>query len=115
MVYKVVFQLSAGDTGVHRAMLRQLDNLLVYFEGRVLEVEVVVHGQAYPLLLADSIYGAEVSALEGRGVQWLLCANTIRSLPVGAIWLPEVRIIPAGVGHLVERQLEGWAYLRAGE
>ncbi|ASZ13335.1 hypothetical protein CK934_21405 [Chitinophaga sp. MD30] len=100
---------------VHRALLRQLGNLLVYFEGRLLKAEVVVHGQAYPLLSEESAYREEIMSLQGRGVQWLLCANTIRSLSASASWLPGVRIIPAGVGHLVERQLEGWAYLRAGE
>lgn len=115
MKYKVVFQITTADQEVQQAMIRQLFNLLVHFEATGVKVEVVVHGQAWPLLLAhNNSFLTDLQDLEKKGVKWLLCGNTQKQQGLTAAQLlPFVGIVAAGIGHLVERQQEGWAYIRS--
>lgn len=114
MKYKVVFQITAADQEVQQAMIRQLFNLLAHFKEIGVEVEVVVHGHAWPLLLSgNNSFLTDLQDLQEKGVKWLLCANTQKQQDLTtARLLPFVGIVPAGIGHLVERQQEGWAYIR---
>lgn len=115
MKHKVVFQVTTADQEVHQAMIRQLFNLLAHFKETGVEVEVVVHGHAWPLLLsANNNFLTDLQGLQHKGVKWLLCANTQKQQDLTAAQLlPFVGIVPAGIGHLVERQQEGWAYIRS--
>lgn len=97
-------------------MLGQINNLLDYChtnDKRVV-VEVAVHGKAYGLLLQQENPLLEpVNTLAARSVRWLICHNTMKSHHLKETDLPEyATIIPSAVAHLIERQLEGWAYIK---
>ncbi|WP_291906598.1 DsrE family protein [Chitinophaga sp. CB10] len=112
---QVVFQITSVEEEAHRAMLGQVRNLLRYAAGKGIapRVEVVVHGGAWPLLTGGTETEAGVRELAHDKVEWLICRNTMNSHQVTeSQLLPFVKIVPAGVGHLVERQQEGWAYIR---
>jgi intracellular sulfur oxidation DsrE/DsrF family protein len=114
MGYKVVFQITAVEQEVQQSMIRQLFNLLAYFKEESVEVEVVVHGNAWPLLLTGSRFADDLRHLQEQGVRWLLCGNTQKQQALSpAQLLPFVVIVPAGIGHVVERQAAGWAYIRS--
>ncbi|MBV7530596.1 DsrE family protein [Chitinophaga sp. sic0106] len=112
---QVVFQITTAGEDMHKAMLGQIRNLLTYAagKGQAVRVEVIVHGGAWPLLMHDSPSANAVAVLAQDKVAWLICRNTMNSQHVTeSELLPFVEIVPAGVGHLVERQMEGWAYIR---
>lgn len=113
-MHQVVFQITSSEVAAHQSMLGQLHNLLQYFEEKV-QVEVVVHGAAWPLLLsAGNPLAEKVTVLHQRGVQWLICRNTLDSHQLEMeLLLPFTRVVAAGVGHLVERQAQGWAYIKS--
>ncbi|SKA29589.1 hypothetical protein SAMN04488128_103143 [Chitinophaga eiseniae] len=113
---QVIFQITAAAPEAQKALLGQLHNLLQYYHDRQsrITVEVAVHGDAYPLLFtADNPFAGKVEELHARSVSWLICQNTIngRQLKMDQL-LPFVEVVPAAVAHLVERQAEGWAYIR---
>ncbi|TWF34846.1 hypothetical protein FHW36_11044 [Chitinophaga polysaccharea] len=113
---KVVFQITSGDADVQLSMLGQLHNLLAQaaIEQTSLEVEVVVHGQAWNLLLPTANPLAEkVRLLQERTVLFIICANTLRGREMQLTdLLPGIALVPAAIFHLVKRQQEGWAYIR---
>lgn len=101
---------------MQQSMLGQLNNLLQYFHQKEvrISVEVAVHGEAFNLLLQqDNPLAGKVEDLHNRSVQWLICENTLRSNDLQHTnLLPFTSTVPAAIGHLVERQLQGWAYIR---
>ncbi|SEW57263.1 DsrE family protein [Chitinophaga arvensicola] len=113
---QVVFQITSAASDAQLAMLGQLHNLLQYTDAQKtrIAIEVVVHGQAWNLLLAaENPLADKVAVLYSRSVRFLICQNTLNShqLPVAQL-LSFVAVVPAAVAHLVERQHEGWAYIR---
>lgn len=112
MTYKVVMQLSSSDYGLHKAMLDQIVNLLNNLDD--LQIEVVIHGQAYPFLLENSLFNLHVQDLKEKNVHFLICKNTMHAhnLILNDL-IQGVSIVQSGVAHLVKRQTEGWAYLKA--
>ncbi|MBO9729881.1 MAG: DsrE family protein [Chitinophaga sp.] len=113
---QVVFQITSGEQEVQLAMLGQLHNLLqqaAATETRIV-VEVVVHGQAWNLLLKEGNPLAEkVQSLQDRAVKFLICRNTLNSRQLQITqMLPLTGEVPAGIFHLISRQQEGWAYIR---
>lgn len=113
---QVIFQITAGTPEAQKALLGQLHNLLQYYHDRQagITVEVAVHGDAYPLLFAaDNPFTDRVKDLHTRSVRWLICQNTINGQQLRPDQLfPFVEVVPAAVAHLVERQSEGWSYIR---
>lgn len=113
---QVVFQITSGEQHAQLSMLGQLNNLLNYTdesETRI-AIEVVVHGHAWNLLLADGHpFPEKITALQERSVRFLICRNTLNSRQLTTAQLfPFVEVVPAAIAHLVERQHQGWAYIR---
>ena len=111
--YKVIFQLSDNDTFVQKSLIRQLSNLLEAMKD--ISVEVVTHGYGIDFLLEDSPFRNNIDALQCKGVDFLACENTLRqeNLDRSAL-LKSTSIVPAGIAHIVQRQSEGWSYIKAG-
>jgi len=111
--YKVVFQLSNNDTFIYKALVSQLNNLLEAMDG--ICIEVVTHGYGIDLLLENSPFRENIRDLSSKGVAFLACENTIRAEKLDASqFINTTRIIPAGVAHIVQRQRQGWAYIKSG-
>lgn len=113
---QVVFQITSSEPAAQKAMLGQLHNLLQYFQDKQtrIAVEVVVHGDAFSLLLTSgNPFADKVQALQESAVKWLICNNTMRGHHLERHQLFSfVEIVPAAIGHLVERQAAGWSYIR---
>lgn len=112
--HHVVWQVVDDGPVMHERLLRQVANLLADLGAEGVEVEVVAHGAGLDLLLPGGAAARLVRDLQGRGVAFLACENTLRSreLEVGDL-LADVRAVPSGVAAIVRRQSQGWSYLRA--
>lgn len=112
--HRIVMQLVSGDTLVHKGLMRQLRNMLEAEPN--LQMEVVCHGPGMDLLMSDrSIAADKVKQFSERGIVFLACENTIkeRNLDRSKV-LPEAGFVKAGIIHIVERQEQGWSYIKAG-
>lgn len=79
----------------------------------VIQVELVTHGPGIGLCLPGSASAEAVQALMARGVAVAACENTLRSQDMDRGRLAEgVVTVPSGIGELVRKQHQGWAYLR---
>lgn len=105
---------SAGPLadGALSAVLRSTQNAVAAL-GPEVRVEAVIQGPGVALLADDSGFGDAISTAVASGVRVLACGNSLRSAGVPAErLLPGIDVVPAAIAHLVERQWEGWAYVR---
>lgn len=112
--HRIVMQLVSGDTLVHKGLMRQLRNMLE--AAPTMQMEVVCHGPGMDLLMSDrSIVADKVKHFSGRGIVFLACENTIKEKQLDrSKVLPEAGYVQAGIIHIVERQEDGWSYIKAG-
>lgn len=114
---KVIFHIDEREKW--DLTLANVNNLLNYAEsiGRPTEVEILVN--APPVM--DLQLGIEeskeiqdtISELQERQVVVAACQNALRSHDVPEnLLIPDIKLVPAGVGELVEKQEEGFAYIR---
>ncbi len=108
----VVVHLDEDGEDKHRALLRNVGNL-VRDLGDQTTVELVAHGPGIALCLADSVLAEELQALIARGVVAAACENTLTTKGIARERLAAgVATVPSGVGELVRKQWQGWAYVR---
>lgn len=108
----VVVHLDEDGEAKHQALLRNLGNVLDDL-GAGTEVELVAHGAGIGLCLADSPQAEGLQALIARGVVVVACENTLRHQGIDPERLAAgVVTVPAGIGEVVRKQYQGWAYVR---
>ncbi len=112
--YKIVIQLTSGDTAVHRSVTKQINNLLTGAPKS--QIEVVCHNQGISFLVtAKTLQAEKVRELKARGVVFAACENSMRDRKIKREeLLPEATTVPSGVLEIVKKQRKKWAYLKAG-
>ena len=110
---RVVVQVSEADPARWNLALNNVRNLQQDLGADNVTVEVVAYGPGIGMLKMDSAVGARISEALKSGVKVAACENTMRGQKLThADMLPNVGYVPAGVVEIVQRQQEGWAYLR---
>lgn len=108
----VVVHLDEESEEKHQAVLRNVGNLVADL-GELTAVELVAHGPGIGLCLAESPQAESLRELIGRGVVVAACENTLESKGIGPDQLAAgVLTVPSGIGELVRKQQQGWAYVR---
>ncbi len=112
--HRIVFHLTTPDTAAYRALMRQLNNIRAVWPDA--QMEVVAHSKGIHLLeKSKSNVSAEVGALKKSGIQFYACEQTLKQMNLTkADILPEVDYVERGVIHIVERQEQGWSYIKGG-
>ncbi|MBS0149650.1 MAG: DsrE family protein [Nitrospira sp.] len=113
--HRVVLHLNSGDEKVQRGALNNIKNLYQEFSPQSLRVELVVHGAGLPLLIKKGTpFAAELTELRhAYGVNYTACSNTMKTMKVTREDLVDEvgDTVPAMV-RLLERQEQGWAYIK---
>jgi intracellular sulfur oxidation DsrE/DsrF family protein len=112
--YRVLFHLDEPSKGRADLVLENIENLIDDLgEGNV-EIELLANGGGVSSLLKDpDVHGDAVRKLAPKGVRFVACAHSLEWLKISRErLLDEVEVVPAGVGELVRKQAEGWAYIR---
>ena len=112
--HRIVFHVTTPDTAAYRAMSRQIVHVLEHWP--TAQIEVVAHNKGIGLLeKKKSNVADKISALTTQGVRFVAYEQTmkIQKLEKSDI-LPEAGFVERGVVHVVERQEEGWVYIKAG-
>lgn len=114
-VHRVVMHLNSGDEKVQRGILNNIRHLYQAVGREHLQLELVVHGAALGLLTKKTTtLGIELGQLKiDYGVQYTACSNTMKAMKiVREDLLDEVGDTVPAMVRLMERQEQGWAYIK---
>ena len=120
-VRRIVFHLDEADPHRQNLVLNNASNVNRYYQdkGQEVEIEIVTYGPGLTMLIPGKSPVAErVESISQNydNVSFRACGNTHRKMSKKAgkeiQLMPQAEMVPSGVIHLVERQQEGWAYIR---
>jgi len=110
---KVVLQMSESDPGKWNLALNNAKNIQTDLGAANVDVELVAYGPGIGMLKADSIVGNRVDEAMAAGVKVVACENTMRAQKLTqADMLGKISYVQAGVVEIMQRQQQGWAYIR---
>ncbi|HRD06330.1 MAG: DsrE family protein [Saprospiraceae bacterium] len=112
--HKVVFQFTLADSMQQKAFSNQLKNLRKHWPDA--QIEVVAYNQGIDFLMTKRTRHHDIIAeLKSKGVRFVVCQNTMNQRNIKADELiPEAEIVPAGIAEIVEKQEQGWSYIKGG-
>jgi intracellular sulfur oxidation DsrE/DsrF family protein len=127
---KVLYHLDSGDPGKQRDVLRMIQNHINAVEPARIDLLVVLNGNGISLLLekdallrtrysgradGDQLI-AEVDNLRVQGVEFLVCAASLRARNVDRErdlhHVEEEQVLENGMLAMVRLQQQGYAYLK---
>lgn len=110
---KVVFQVSEADPRTWNLALNNLRNLQSEAGAQNVVAELVAYGPGIGMLQRESSVEARITQALSDGVRVVACQNTMRGRQlVPADMIPGIGYVPSGVVEIVERERDGYAYLR---
>lgn len=110
---QAVLQVSDNDPQKWGLALNNVRNVQMDLGEDAVQLEIVVYGPGISMLKAGSPLAERISAALKSGVKVVACENTMKAMKlVYADMLPDIGYVPAGVVELINRQREGYAYIR---
>jgi hypothetical protein len=111
--YKVVLQVSDNDPAKWNLALNNARNIQTDLGKDNVDVEIVAYGPGLNMLKGESkVAGRLAQALDGS-IGLMACENTMRNTKTTkADMYAGISYVKAGVVHIMQRQREGWAYIR---
>ena len=111
--HKVVFQVSDNDPAKWNLALNNARNVQQDLGADKTAVEIVVYGPGIGMLKAEAPVANRVAEAMAAGVSVVACENTMRAQKLGRDDMqPRIGYVTAGVVQLMQRQGEGFAYVR---
>ncbi|MEN8800971.1 MAG: DsrE family protein [Thiogranum sp.] len=127
---KVVYHVNYDDPKHQAAALRNIQNHINAVGAENLDLKVVMHGDGLALLLypdamahtkmkmanADDQLQAKIAGLKDQGIEFQVCANTLKGRKINAeddlYDVSKADIVPSGVAQLAILQSQGYAYIK---
>lgn len=112
--YQVIFHLDEEAQEKVQFVLNNIINLLNDLGDEVVKVELLANGPAVKAFQAgEERYAKSILELLERDVEFVLCNNALKLFELEpAKMMTKATIVPSGVGELVKKQADGWAYIR---
>jgi hypothetical protein len=110
---RVVMQVSDADQGKWNLALNNAGNLQADLGAANVQIEIVAYGPGIGMLKRDSPVASRIDEALTSGVRIVACENTMRGQKLTKPdMLPSIGYVGAGVVEIMQRQQQGWAYLR---
>jgi intracellular sulfur oxidation DsrE/DsrF family protein len=113
--YKVVFDLTSSDPLDQKAVMRWIKE--VSGVNPKTEMEVVMYGRGLDLVVSGkSTMASDIAdAMKTANVKFSVCAIAMKNQQIEkSQLLPNVGIVPDGIGEIVAKQNAGWGYIKVG-
>ena len=111
--HKVVFQVSDAEPAKWNLALNNARNVQKDLGADKVAIEIVAYGPGIGMLKMDSVVGSRIGEAMSTGVAVVACENTMHGQKLTkADMLGGIGYVPAGVVELMERQKQGYAYIR---
>ena len=111
--YKVVFDLTSGDTLSQQTTIRWVNEVIK--AEPTAQVEVVMFGKGLPLAVQDksALANDVMSLATNKNVAFKVCAIALANQKIDkSQLLTGVQIVPDGIYEIVSKQREGWGYIK---
>lgn len=110
---RVVIQVSDAEAAKWNLALNNARNIQTDIGAANVDIEIVAYGPGIGMLKSDSVVGNRIEEAGKAGVKVVACENTMRGQKLThADMLSGIGYVPAGVVELMQRQQQGWAYIR---
>ncbi len=110
---RLVIQVSDNDPGKWGLALNNAQNVINDLGASTVALEIVVYGPGIGMLKSDSPMASRIAAALKGGMQIVACENTLKAQKLTrADMLPDIGYVPAGVVELMQKQQQGYAYIR---
>jgi hypothetical protein len=111
--HRLVLQVSENDPAVWNLTLNNAENVQQALGKDNVDVEIVAYGPGLNMLKAESKVAARLNAALDSSVGLLACGTTMKKTKVTQADLASgVKVVPGGIIHIMQRQSEGWNYVR---
>ncbi|RKN82286.1 DsrE family protein [Ulvibacterium marinum] len=113
---KVVFDVTSGNTDVHKSAARHLRLMSETYPDS--EFEMVVYSSAYKMVDNNSSSAGETlrEIVKNKNVSIVVCQNTMkRNNKTKEDLIPGVTTVPDGIYEIVAKQQLGWGYIKEGK
>ena len=111
--HHVVIQISEGDPFNQKIVLNNVANMLKHYGPDRVQIEVVAYGPGLRLLFEDNANKGRITSMMQQDVIFSACSNTMANMgkDLGQL-IDGTRKVAGGVVQIMERQEQGWAYIR---
>lgn len=110
---RVIFQVSDADPAKWNLALNNIKNVQGDLGAANTEIEIVAYGPGIGMLKADATIANRVIDAMAAGVKVVACENTMTNQKMKREdMIDKIAYVKAGVVELMQKQREGWAYIR---
>jgi intracellular sulfur oxidation DsrE/DsrF family protein len=110
---RVVIQVSDAEPAKWNLALNNARNLQSDLGAANVEIEIVAYGPGLSMLKRDSTVATRVDEALTSGVKVFACGNTMRAQKLTQPdMLPSISYVEAGVVEIMQKQQQGWAYIK---
>ena len=111
--HRIVFHVTDGDATKWNIVLNNAGNVQDALGKDKVIIEIVTHGPGINMLKAESTVAPRLAQALDRNVGLYACEFTMRQAKVTkADMYAGISYAPSGVTRIIQRQEEGWTYLR---
>jgi intracellular sulfur oxidation DsrE/DsrF family protein len=113
--HRVVMQVSDADPAKWNLALNNARNIQADLGASnvQIEIEIVAYGPGIGKLKNGSAVGQRIDEATMSGVKVLACENTMHAQKLSrGDMMSGIGYVPAGVVEIMQREQEGWAYIR---
>ena len=110
---RIVIQVSDADPKKWALALNNAKNVQTDLGKGQVDIEIVAYGPGIGMLKMDSEVATRIGEAIGDGVSVVACENTMTNQKLSKDdMLPKIGYVKAGVVEIMQRQQQGYAYLR---
>jgi uncharacterized protein len=110
---RVVIQVSDADPGKWNLALNNARNIQADLGAANVDIEIVSYGPGIGMLVANSAVASRVDEALTAGVKVVACENTMKGQKLARADMQNgIGYVGAGVVELMQKQQQGWGYIR---
>ena len=113
--YKIVFDITSKDTNIHKAVIRWCNEIKGAYPDA--QLEIVYYGQSLEMITqGKSVVAGDVSRLANdKNVSFKVCSIAMKRWNIDTSQLlPGVTTVPDGIYEILQKQREGYGYIKEG-
>lgn len=114
VAHRLVIQVSDDNPRTMKIALNNAMNVIKAVGQDNIKVEIVAYGPGLKLLMKkNKAYRDRISSMQFYGVRFAACGNTMKHFKVSKEGLVNgVSVVKAGVLEIMEKEEQGWSYIR---